>query len=158
MGLLNVSQGPAAKGASLAPPFTAWPRFVSNQRVLYRSGDHFVIPVAAVFRATLASSQLKRARMLPCAKANTGISGAIIAIDRAPVRSNGETAAKYDILESRSQEMENQLSFSGRRESCTRGYGEDSSFVENLPFLQSVTSTTVSDGNRNREIFRNCAK
>jgi hypothetical protein len=61
--------------------------------------------------------------MLPCAKANTGISGAIIAIDRAPVRSNGETAAKYDILESRSQEMENQLSFSGRRQSCTHGYG-----------------------------------
>jgi hypothetical protein len=78
------------------------------------------------------------------------------------VRSNDETAAKYDILEiairSRSQEMENQLSFSGRTQSCTHRYGEDSSFVENLPFLQSVTSTTVSDSNRNREIFRNCAK
>ena len=46
--------------------------------------------------------------------------------------------------------METQLSFSGRTQSCTHRYGEDSSFVENLPFLQSVTSTTVSDSNRNR--------
>ena len=154
--LLNVSQGPGAKGASLATLYSMAP-IVLRSSGFVPQRESFVTPVAAVFRAALASSQLKRAQMLPCAKANTGISGAIIAIDRAPVRSNSETAAKYDILEnairSRSQEMENQLSFSGRTQSWTHRYGEDSSFVENLPFLQSVTATTVSDSNRDREIF-----
>jgi hypothetical protein len=65
----------------------------------YTAGDHFCNSGRCCVPSGVSVEPTQKSAKPPCAKANTGISGAIIAIDRAPERSNCETAGKYEILE-----------------------------------------------------------
>jgi hypothetical protein len=81
------------------PPFTAWPPicfrsagFIPQQGSRCDSGRCCVPSGVKVEPIQTSANAAVR-------QTNIGISGAMIEIDRVPVRSNGETAAKYDILE-----------------------------------------------------------
>ena len=96
-GVLTVSRGASCKRElRLHQPLQNGPRFVSDQRVLHRSSDHFVIPVAAVFRAASASRPNSKQR--ECCGRQSKVVAPVTAIKSCLLRSNCETARKYDVL------------------------------------------------------------
>jgi len=76
----------------MAPDLFQVSRFIPQQRSLCSSGRSCVPSGVKVEPIQTSANAAVR-------KTNTEISVAMIEIDRVPVRGNGETAAKYDILE-----------------------------------------------------------